>query len=248
MYFTSIASKFNKVRGNEILDTLLDTVKFLHNGTQNWVLDVGAGTGRFSIALTKKGFRIIGIDRNAQMLSHAVSNGNTNNQSFEGVLGAAENLPFPENSFYLIVSTNAIHHFNLHPHFQEISRILKPGGYYIIFSRFHEQNVRSIWGQYFPLFAEKETRLYNPEDFKRIENYFPQIKLESIEELKFEVPFSANRLINEAKSNKYSTFALYTDEEFKQAFKKFQIDIAKYKCDVQKVETGRIIFRKKLIR
>lgn len=244
-YFNHIASQYDHVRGKEIFNSLLNTVKLLHDANDGWILDVGTGTGLFSVSLAKHGYRIIGVDRNSQMLAQAISKGNMKDCDFEGVLGSAENLPFPSESFYLVISTNAIHHFKLYEHFQEVSRILRPGGYYIIFSRFRDQNVRSIWGQHFPFFVDKETRLYDPEDFKRIEKYFPEFKLESIEELLFKVPFSIDRLISEAKYKKYSTFAFYSEKEFRKAFKKFQSDIIKKTDKVQKLEIGRIIFRKK---
>lgn len=245
-YFNHIASKYDQVRGKEILNSLLKTIKLFHNGDNDWILDVGTGTGLFSTALTRLGYNIIGIDINAQMLSFAASKVKKNGCHFEGVLSSAEHLPFPDNSFNIVISTNAIHHFKLQQHFQEISQILKPGGYYIIFSRFQEQNIRSIWGKYFPQFAEKEIRLYNPEDFEQLEKYFPEFKLESIEELTFEIPFSPARLINKARQKKYSTFAFYTEQEFQQALKKFETNIAKHKRKVQKIEIGRIVYKKKL--
>ena len=243
-YFDQIASHYDQVRGEEIFNSLLKTVEYHHNGNNYWILDIGTGTGLFSVELAKRGFRGIGVDRNSQMLSQAISKGTNLNCCFEGVLGSAERLPFPSECFYIVISTNAIHHFDLIKHFKEISRILKLGGRYIIYTRLHDQNVRSIWGQYFPLFVDKEIRLYNIEDFMQMEKYFPEFKLESFEELKFEIPFSAERLIDEARQKKYSTFALYTEEEFQKAFKIFKANISKHKHKNLELETGQIIFRK----
>ena len=244
LYFDEIASQYDRIRGKEIFDSLLSTVKLLYNGNNDWILDVGTGTGLFSSQLSHYGYRIIGIDKNSQMLFRAISKGSSNGYIFKGVLGSAEKLPFPSQSFYLVISTNAIHHFKLYQHFQEVTRILKPGGHYIIFSRFHNQNVRSIWGQYFPHFAEKETRLYNSADFEQLTRDFPEMKLISSEELKFEIPFSAQQLIEEEKQKKYSNFVFYSEKEFKNALQKFEANIVKHKNTIQNVEIGRIIFRK----
>ena len=245
-YFNYISSNYDRVRGKEIFNSLLKTVKLFHIKDNDWILDVGTGTGLFSVLLAEHGFHIIGTDRNLQMLARAISKRNNNDCNFEAVLGSAEQLPFPSETFYLVISTNAIHHFDLHQHLKEVSRVLKTGGHYIIFSRFHEQNVRSIWGQDFPMFADKETRLYNPEDFRLLKKYFPELKLESIEELTFEIPFSVDRLIYEAQQKKYSTFAFYSEDEFQQAFRQFRSNIIKRNDKLQIVKTGRVIFGKKL--
>lgn len=245
-YFNHISSNYDRVRGKEIFNSLLKTVKLFHIKDNDWILDVGTGTGLFSVLLAEHGFRIIGIDRNPQMLAKAISKDINNDCHFKGVLGSAEQLPFPSETFYLVISTNAIHHFDLYQHLKEVSRVLKTGGHYIIFSRFREQNVRSIWGQDFPMFADKETRLYNPDDFRLLKHYFPELELESIEELTFEIPFSADRLIYEAQQKKYSTFAFYTEDEFQQAFRKFRSNIVKRTDKLQILKTGRVIFRKKL--
>lgn len=82
--------------------------------------------------------------------------------------------PFSDECFDVLLSTNAIHHFDLIKSLKECARVLKKGGSYVVFSRFREQNDRSFWGKNFPKFAVKENRLYNREEFvdavEKVEN------------------------------------------------------------------------------
>ena len=68
--------------------------------------------------------------------------------------------------------------------------MLKPGGDYIVYPRFRKHNAHSIWGRLFPHFTEKETRLYNPVDFKGLEGECSELVLDSLDELSFEIQFS----------------------------------------------------------
>ena len=141
------------------------------------------------------------------MLAQAKSKAKRQACSFQGILGLAEQLPLSESSISVMFSTNAIHHFDLQAHFREVKRVLRPGGSYVVYTRFRKQNARSIWGQLFPHFAQRESRLYHPEDFERLDREFPELMLDSLDELSFEIPFSSERLLDAARQRKYSTFA-----------------------------------------
>ncbi len=188
-YFDDIAQDYESVRGSEIWPSLLHTIRSVDSDTRR-VLDVATGTGLFSVRLAEEGFHVLGLDQNPQMLAQAIDKARQQNCSFQGVLGLAEQLPLPDRSISVMFSTNAIHHFDLQAHFTEVKRVLKPDGCYVVYTRFRQQNNRSIWGRLFPHFAEKETRLYNPEDFQRLEAEFPELTLECLDELSFEKPFS----------------------------------------------------------
>ena len=172
-YFDDIAQEYERVRGTEIWPSLLHTIRSVDSNSLR-VLDVATGTGLFSVRLAEEGFHVLGLDQNPHMLALALRKAKQRACSFQGVLGLAEQLPLPESSISVIFSTNAIHHFDLQAHFTEVKRVLKPGGCYVIYTRFRKQNARSIWGRLFPHFAEKETRLYDPEDFQRLEAEVPR--------------------------------------------------------------------------
>lgn len=241
-YFDDIAQEYERVRGTEIWPSLLHTIRSVDSNTPR-VLDVATGTGLFSVRLAEEGFHVLGLDQNPHMLAQAIRRAKQQACSFQGVLGLAEQLPLPERSISVMFSTNAIHHFDLQAHFTEVKRVLKPGGYYVVYTRFQKQNSRSIWGRLFPHFAEKETRLYNPVDFQQLEAEFPELALESLNELSFEKPFSRDRLLQTTRQRKYSTFAFYGEEEFWRAYATFRSRLESWSDSSYLAEIGRIVFR-----
>ena len=221
-YFDDIAQDYERVRGTEIWPSLLQTIRSTDSDTRV-VLDVATGTGLFSARLAQQGFHVIGVERNPHMLTQAICKAREGSCSFRAVLGLAEQLPLREKSISTMFSTNAIHHFDFQAHFREVQRVLKPGGYYIVYTRFREHNTRSIWGRLFPHFADKESRLYNPADFEGLDGECPELILDSLEEFSFEIPFSRDRLLQAARRRKYSTFAFYDEAEFWRAFATFRV-------------------------
>ena len=86
--------------------------------------------------------------------------------------------------------------------------------------------------------------MYNPEDFERLEVEYPELALESLDELSFENPFSHDRLLQTTCQRKYSTFALYGEEEFWRAFATFRSRLESWNKSFYLIEIGRIVFRR----
>jgi ubiquinone/menaquinone biosynthesis C-methylase UbiE len=87
------------------------------------VLDVGTGTGRAARAVVSRfaAAEVTGIDVSAAMVEEARKN--VEGASFQ--VGDAAALPFPDGSFDLVTQVNMI------PFLDEISRVLRPGGWTI---------------------------------------------------------------------------------------------------------------------
>ncbi|AYO40531.1 MULTISPECIES: methyltransferase domain-containing protein [Serratia] len=105
----------------EIAVWLRDTLG-LHAGMT--VIDLGAGTGKFTPRLLETGAQVIAVEPVAQMLeklSIALPQVKT-------LAGTAESIPLPDESVDAVVCAQSFHWFATPQALAEIKRILKPGG------------------------------------------------------------------------------------------------------------------------
>jgi ubiquinone/menaquinone biosynthesis C-methylase UbiE len=112
------------------------------------ILDLGGGTGRFSGPLgnTYK-CPVIVTDPSEAMLEE----GKSRNLDLNWLCGLAERLPFSTDSVDLIWMSQVFHHLeNAALAFQEIIRVLKPGGYLAIRNGTRESEVEIEWKEFFP--------------------------------------------------------------------------------------------------
>ena len=102
-------------------------------------LDVGCGPGQLSIRLAERGLHVTGIDLDERMIGRARANaerdiwdrsdGADDAPMPEFVVGSAAALPFPDETFDIVVSTMSVHHWD-DPvaGLAEIARVLRPTG------------------------------------------------------------------------------------------------------------------------
>jgi ubiquinone/menaquinone biosynthesis C-methylase UbiE len=110
-------------------------------------IDVGCGTGNYTIALSNYGGIFIGVDPSKKMLDIAAQS----NSSIKWTIGSAEIIPFEDEYFEGGVATLTIHHWeNIEKSFQEISRVLKVNSRFVIFTSLPKQ-MKGYWlNHYFP--------------------------------------------------------------------------------------------------
>jgi SAM-dependent methyltransferase len=154
--------------------------------------------------------------------------------NFSARAGDASKLSLENNSMDSIMTFNAIHHFDLDKFFSESHEILKNDGKLIIYTRLRNQNYRSVWGEHFPLFGDMETRLY---ELNELEEYAKNadLKIKSTRVFGHGRTSSLERLVEQAKGNHYSTFALYDDETFDESLDIFQKNIKKNFSDLEHI-------------
>jgi ubiquinone/menaquinone biosynthesis C-methylase UbiE len=101
----------------------------LKNVRDKKILDVGAGTGRVSVALKRNGAKVTALDLSEKMLAIL----KRKEPAIEIVIADAEELPFPDESFDVIVAAFLIVHLsNPQRFFDEAYRVLKDGGQLLI--------------------------------------------------------------------------------------------------------------------
>ncbi len=111
------------------------------------ILDVGCGTGNYTLKLAQRGLSMTGVDPSAAMLARAQRKG----ASVRYVQAGAERLPFAAGSVSGLVSVNAILHFDdPAAALTEFARVLAPGSRAALFCNTREEVQRFWLRHYFP--------------------------------------------------------------------------------------------------
>lgn len=110
------------------------------------VLDVGAGTGKYSRALAEHGYTMMALEPSEVMQAQAVAHAGV---TF--VRGSAEAIPLPDASAHGAIVVLALHHFtDRAAAFREMLRVVGEGP--VVFLTFDARAIRGIWlGDYFPM-------------------------------------------------------------------------------------------------
>jgi ubiquinone/menaquinone biosynthesis C-methylase UbiE len=102
------------------------------------VLDVGCGTGTLALEVQQRvgaAGRVVGIDPGTQQIARARAKAARRNVPFDFQIGMIEQLPFPDQTFDVVLSTIMLHHLPddlKRQGLAEIARVLKPGGRLVI--------------------------------------------------------------------------------------------------------------------
>jgi ubiquinone/menaquinone biosynthesis C-methylase UbiE len=148
-----MAKQWNKIfkrKGRvstEIQEDLPKIVRlFKKKGIKN-VLDLGCGSGRHLVYLAKNGFEVYGIDIADYGLKIAKDWLKKEGLKANIKIGSIyKRLPYEDNSFDAIVSTQTLHHEkikNIRKLIKEIERILKPNG--LIFITVRKRKFKKSW-------------------------------------------------------------------------------------------------------
>ncbi|HSB45937.1 MAG TPA: methyltransferase domain-containing protein [Nitrospira sp.] len=131
------SERFNKIASNFVTSEVhanSPTIQKLHglldlpaNAT---VCDVACGAGHLALSFGGKASRIVGVDPAPNMLSAFQGLAESKGIRVEAFRSGAENLPFEDGSFDLVMSRLAPHHFrDIQKAVREMARIAKKGGY-----------------------------------------------------------------------------------------------------------------------
>jgi SAM-dependent methyltransferase len=123
------------------------------------LLDIGAGTGNYSMAMRESGFRVTLVELSAAMLRRAASKLGTG----AVVQGDALRLPFRDASFGCATSVNVSHHLDWRAHAVEAQRVVGTGAFAMQVNT--RENIAAHWiFDYFPAAKEPALALHPPAD------------------------------------------------------------------------------------
>lgn len=142
------------------------------------ILDIATGTGDFAIMLSKLNpKKIVGLDLSKGMLEigiEKVKNKKLDNL-IEMVLGDSENLPFEDNSFDAITVGFGVRNFeDLDKGLQEIYRVLKPSGIFVVLETSQPDNyvIKKIFNFYSKYIIPTIGKLFSKD--KKAYTYLPE--------------------------------------------------------------------------
>jgi ubiquinone biosynthesis O-methyltransferase len=97
------------------------------------VLDVGCGDGEFALELARRGAIVVGIDSSPEMIEAARSRARPHDADVTFEQAMAEQLPFPDEQFDVVTAITILCFVeDAAPVFNEIARVLRPGGRFVI--------------------------------------------------------------------------------------------------------------------
>jgi ubiquinone/menaquinone biosynthesis C-methylase UbiE len=138
--YETIADEYDdRIPGNGVVDDIFteSEIDFLLGKVRldDDILDMGCGTGRFTVPLAERARSVAGLDMSPMML--ATARKKLADRGLEADLreGDMADLPFPDQSFDVVVSMLALMHIPRQDRqrvFCEVARVLRPGGRFLL--------------------------------------------------------------------------------------------------------------------
>ncbi len=224
LHFSKLAPRYRELRATDV--DLIDHIRRrLAGRTTVRAADIGCGDGRDDRLLAEHlpGLELTCIDPVQPMLERTASLLRASGfVAFNCVNSSVEDLTLPARAFDCVFTSNAIHHFDLALFLRKAGAALREGGRLFVYTRLPSQNARTIWGRYFPHFAERETRLYSFDQLDEAAGRCDSLVLESATHFRYQRTASLERLCEQASLHHYSTFTFYEPIEFEDSLREFE--------------------------
>lgn len=142
-HFDLIATNYNTSHdGKFCADMYASLIEAIHKVKGGNLLDLGCGNGNLLLQLVKDGFVLTGVDFSEAMIEQA-------KQRLDGyaelVVADAGNLPFPADTFDVLVCNASFHHYpDPEAALKEMYRVLRPGGTLLIGECYIPQPLRAV--------------------------------------------------------------------------------------------------------
>jgi ubiquinone/menaquinone biosynthesis C-methylase UbiE len=166
--YLRLAPQYDRRWSFYIHSTIQETINRLAIRPHERILDLGCGTGTLIQRLLQLApeATFVGLDPSPAMLSVARQK---LPDSIALSVGSAERLPFPNDTFDVVISTNAFHYFR-HPSqaIQEAKRVLKPDGRLVITDWCHDYWTCRICDAFLRLFNRAHFRTYGIRECRTI--------------------------------------------------------------------------------
>lgn len=143
--YRALAPHYDRRWASYIEASVRETLSRFEVTSGQSVLDVGCGTGVLleRLAATAPGARLSGVDLSPEMLGEARKRLGT---AIPLERSHADDLPFADREFDVVVSTNALHYFpNPSAALDEMARVMRPNGKLVITDWCHDFVISQIF-------------------------------------------------------------------------------------------------------
>jgi ubiquinone/menaquinone biosynthesis C-methylase UbiE len=219
--YSKIAKYYDKVRSDAapaLLSKIIEYGKIDENST---VLDVGCGTGRFTLSLPAVKNLFCALEPSAEMLRQALAK--DKDKTVQWIRGDGQHSPFTGSLFDCVYMTAVVHHLE-HKDIalKEVHRVLKAGGTCVIMTFSHGAIKKHILNDFpgvtkidlnripsVPWLKEIMTMI----GFKNVHYHVVQLD---------EGYVSTNEYLERVRKKYISTLTLLTEEEFRSGLRIFE--------------------------
>jgi ubiquinone/menaquinone biosynthesis C-methylase UbiE len=166
-HFNKTASFYEESFDGKYVKPMYKGILDIMSGRESgYILDVGCGTGNILLHLVNGQRKLFGIDLSKAMID--IAKERLGNQA-ELQTADAENLPFPEGAFDVLICNASFHHYP-HPEkvLSEMQRVLKKDGVLIIGEGYAFQPFRMLLNFSFRYSPNGDYRSYGKNELKRL--------------------------------------------------------------------------------
>ena len=237
-HFARIGPVYRSMRTTDV-EPVREIERVLAGTSPISAADIGCGAGRYDRLLFEHlpGLHLTCVDVNATMLEQAAAYLRAGGaRNFDLVHSGVEELALADRSLDAVFTFNAVHHFDFAAFLRKACDALRPDGRIFIYTRLPEQNARTLWGRYFPEFCARETRLFGLQEMRHGIERTLGLTFESVTSFRFPRRTPLHRLLDQARSKHYSTFALYEPQEFERALRQFEWRVRQEFDDLERIE------------
>jgi 2-polyprenyl-3-methyl-5-hydroxy-6-metoxy-1,4-benzoquinol methylase len=157
------------------------------------ILEVGCGVGTIVFELTRQGHEVCGIDISQEAIAHGL-------EKYGDVdlrVGAAEKLPFVNETFDVVLSFDLLEHIaEVDQHLSETHRVIRNGGYYLF------QTPNKYFNAFFETLSQRSMKW---QQVHRSLHTLRQLR-ERLKKHGFEVEFTKMNTVNEFTLNKLKLY------------------------------------------
>ncbi|GAB1542094.1 hypothetical protein NUACC21_47680 [Scytonema sp. NUACC21] len=233
-YYNKIAQIYDQTRWltESVAEEVANFILELTSATlETSFLEPGVGTGLNVLPLVRRGYFVTGIDISQEMLNQFRQKINGNPPNLKLIHADAEQLPFPDNSFDVVLTVHMIHTVSDWKVFlDDIDRVLKPKGFYLNCQWITPPARREFEGYFRAILSEYEG---NKQKSKPVDATIQEINVERYLNNKgytsnyfiakeWSVNNTVGELLNFFKSRAYGLCWQVSDETFQQALNEFE--------------------------